>query len=138
MKCGETIENWTKSQIESLTSQFKRSPFSIMFPFSILLIQASALRQVAPGDNKTPAFVGSTQNLPTPSPSDPAGNSKGIELTHTQIVIVCTAVVLSFFIILGEGVLTCWCRRKQRGVVPIELENVMLPSPDDAYGPEQL
>jgi hypothetical protein len=51
---------------------------------------------------------------------------------------MCTALVLSLFIIVGEGLLTCWCRRRHRGPVPIELEQVMLPSPEDASGPEQL
>jgi hypothetical protein len=109
-----------------------------MFPLSILLFQASALPRLASNDGETPVFTTTREFMRTPPPSDPTGQSKKIELTHKQVVIVCTAVVLSFFIIVGEGVLTCWCRRRHRGVFPIELEHVMLPSPDDAYGPEQL
>jgi hypothetical protein len=75
---------------------------------------------------------------PPPPPADPTGQAKKIRLTSAQTAIVCTAVSLALFIIAGEGALACWCRRRARGVVPIELEHVMLPSPGDAYAGDPL
>jgi hypothetical protein len=103
------------------------------------LLLMSALSAGPPGDEfVTPdPFLPSGLNSPVPSPAG-TGASKSVELTNRQVVIVCTALAVALFIIVAEGVLMCWCRRQQRGVVPIELEQVMLPSPGDAYAAEQL
>jgi hypothetical protein len=103
----------------------------------IVLLLSQALS--AAGDESVTAAPLATSEAGPPAPSPaPTGAPKKVELTNRQVVIVCSAIAASFFIIVGEGALTCWCRRRQRGVVPIELGQVMLPSPEDAYAAEQL
>jgi hypothetical protein len=127
-----------KALSDQIFGRCKRSPTNMLL-LSVFLI-SSAVAAFEPNSidaSETSVFEPSD---PTPSTTtNVTGKPKQLELTNTQVVIVCTAVAISFFIIVGEGILTCWCRRKnRRGGVPIELEHVMLPSPEDAYGAEQL
>jgi hypothetical protein len=64
----------------------------------------------------------------------PTHEPKGVQLTETQQVIVYGSISLTGVLIAAEVAATVYCRRKNRRRIPVELEQVMLPAPDDAYG----
>jgi hypothetical protein len=75
----------------------------------------------------------------TDSPSasteiSPSQSTHGVSLTQTQQIIVYGAISATAVLILAEVALTVYCRKKNRRRIPVELEQVMLPSPDEAYG----
>jgi hypothetical protein len=74
----------------------------------------------------------------TPTGDPATENSRGVRLTEKQIVIVVVSVGLTVILIVAEGVLAFLCRVRRRRRIPTELEEVMLPAPDDAYGSDQL
>jgi hypothetical protein len=104
----------------------------------MIAIALHFVRILSPGTFYTLPFAPSVdfpQNARTPGPT---GHAKKLKLTRGQMVVVCTSLSLAILIIIGEGAVTYWYRRRQRGVVPIELEHVMLPSPGDAYVAESV
>jgi hypothetical protein len=73
-------------------------------------------------------------SVPPPTDPVPTHNPQGVQLTEIQQVIVYGSISLTVVLIAGEAAATVYCRRKGRRRIPTELEQVMLPAPDDAYG----
>ena len=64
--------------------------------------------------------------------------SKKLELSQSQKIIVFTAIGVSVAIIIAGGILTIWCRRRNQPRT-IDIEQVMLPpTEEDMYAPESL
>jgi hypothetical protein len=73
-----------------------------------------------------------------PTDPNPTHQPNGVQLTETQQIIVYGSISLTAILIAAEAATTVYCRRKNRRRIPVELEQVMLPAPDDAYGLEPL
>jgi hypothetical protein len=79
-------------------------------------------------------FGSSPNPPPAPTESSPSATPRGISLTETQQIVVYAAISATAVLIVAEAALTVYCRKKNRRRIPVELEQVMLPSPDEAYG----
>jgi hypothetical protein len=77
-------------------------------------------------------FASPTRDWATTAPLTPG--PQGVTLTSRQQAIVYGVISATVLLVMVEAVLTLYCRRRNRRRIPVELEEVMLPSPDEAYG----
>jgi hypothetical protein len=75
--------------------------------------------------------------LPLTNPI-PTHNPQGVHFSEVQQVIIYGSISITVVLIAVEAAATVYCRRKNRRRIPAELEQVMLPAPDDEYGLEPL
>jgi hypothetical protein len=97
--------------------------------FSLLLLR-SALTSFDPSAESDDAAT------PTPPQPAPTAARTRAAFTAAQRAIVWSGISVTVALIVAEGAVTVYCRRQsRRAKIPLELDQVMLPSPDDSYGP---
>jgi hypothetical protein len=99
-------------------------------PLLIGLVTASLDPDGLPNDSQIDSL--------TPTGNPATTRAKRVQFTGKQIAIIVVSAGLTVVLIVAEGLLTFFCRLRRRRRIPTDLEEVMLPAPDDAYGEDQL